>query len=84
MGDIYQRIINEFRSRKAQLQIDSLRGSIQLKKKQRVNLKRMVNPYGASLGPDGRARRKSEIEDLDLQIIQLESDLERIEDENPK
>ena len=87
VNKIYQRIhqiMLEERTRQVQLQIDGLRGSIQHKKKQRVDLKRMVDPYGQSLGDDGKARRKSEIENLDLQIIQMETSLQRLQDNYPK
>ena len=84
MGDIYQRIIREFRSRKAQLQIDSLRGTLVMKRKERVELARMVSPYGYKLDDGDKARRKSELEALDLEIIQLAATLEALEDRHPK
>tara|TARA_R110000824_G_scaffold105076_1_gene248864 strand:+ start:2093 stop:2359 length:267 start_codon:yes stop_codon:yes gene_type:complete len=87
VSKIYQRIhqiMVEERTRQVQLQINGLRGSIQHKKKQRVDLKRMVDPYGASLGDGARARRESEIEEIDLQIIQMETSLQRLQDNYPK
>ena len=79
----FRQIILEERSRLVQLKISSLQGSITAKKKDRVELGRMKDSYGSSLGSTSKSRRQEEIADLSLVIVQLEADLEKLEDENP-
>jgi hypothetical protein len=86
VSKIYQRIhqiMVEERSRQVQLQISSLQGTITAKKKDRVELGRMKDAYGSSLGSTSKSRRQEEIADLSLVIVQLEADLEKLEDQNP-
>ena len=80
----FRQIILEERTRLIQLKISSLQGSITAKKKDRVELGRMKDAYGSSLGSTSKSRRQEEIADLSLEIVQLESELEKLEDLHPK